>query len=363
MSEVIQRDPEAVPAAGALCTEPPRERPAGAPKHDLGRRRLYQGWVPRWGIWLHGQLMNVGAALPKYRLAGPLQSDPFFILGCGRSGNTLLRAMLCAHGDMVIPPESYTVGRCIKQFLRYGGHPWSVVCDILIGTFEEHREFFTWDLDLRETRAEAKALRGERRSLANVLELIYLAYRDKHFPGAHRWGDKTPFYSLFASRVVEVFPRAKIIHLVRDPRACANSYLQCGMYDRASEAAWHWRRSHEEIARARRRLPPGQSVVVCYEDLVTEPEQVCRELAAFLETPFRAAMLSHSQRGKRLGDVEVRSHHANVMKPLNRDSVAKWKQELSAEDIRIVESICGRLSSRFLSIANNEENDPYFCGN
>ena len=48
------------------------------------------------------------------------QSSPFFILGFGRSGNTVLRASLCSSYDVIIPPESMDF--LYKAFIDYSKH-------------------------------------------------------------------------------------------------------------------------------------------------------------------------------------------------------------------------------------------------
>lgn len=39
---------------------------------------------------------------------------PFFIIGSGRSGNTLLRRILTKKNGIVIPPETYVLGKVIR---------------------------------------------------------------------------------------------------------------------------------------------------------------------------------------------------------------------------------------------------------
>ena len=42
-------------------------------------------------------------------------SAPFFIVGSGRSGSTLLRVILCAHSRVTIPPETYFIDPLLKH--------------------------------------------------------------------------------------------------------------------------------------------------------------------------------------------------------------------------------------------------------
>ena len=49
--------------------------------------------------------------------AANLTCIPFFIIGSGRSGNTLLRSILSGNSDISIPPESYRIPFAIKLSL------------------------------------------------------------------------------------------------------------------------------------------------------------------------------------------------------------------------------------------------------
>src|SRR3954454_6255545 len=47
------------------------------------------------------------------------RSDPFFIVGCGRSGTTVLRLLFNAHPDIAIPPESQFIARLVASWPRF----------------------------------------------------------------------------------------------------------------------------------------------------------------------------------------------------------------------------------------------------
>src|SRR3954453_19523164 len=78
---------------------------------------------------------------------------PFpFIVGCGRSGTTLLRAMLDSHPDMAVPPESYFVGALAP---RAGSPPFDAAAfiDDVLG----RPRFELWQLDPVAVRAAVLA--------------------------------------------------------------------------------------------------------------------------------------------------------------------------------------------------------------
>ena len=96
-------------------------------------------------------LLTLRSGIPG--LGHPLQRGepyrPFFIVGSGRSGNTVLRRMLCAHGDLHIPPETYVLGDVIRVFRRHRGLLWRDLVPLVLGKFEFYPEFVTFDVSLR----------------------------------------------------------------------------------------------------------------------------------------------------------------------------------------------------------------------
>ncbi|HEX6923051.1 MAG TPA: sulfotransferase, partial [Bacillales bacterium] len=64
--------------------------------------------------------------------AADLSCRPFFIIGSGRSGNTLLRTILFQNPDIVIPPESYVLGKAIRRYRQLSWLEWEELCSVVI---------------------------------------------------------------------------------------------------------------------------------------------------------------------------------------------------------------------------------------
>jgi len=58
----------------------------------------------------------------------PLHKDekisPFFIIGSGRCGTTLMRRILITHPDICIPPETFVLSQWISLYQRYNNTNW-----------------------------------------------------------------------------------------------------------------------------------------------------------------------------------------------------------------------------------------------
>src|SRR3954468_16944552 len=84
-------------------------------------------------------------------LTGQNASFPF-IVGCGRSGTTLLRAMLNAHPAFAIPGESYFPVWFSRDRRRYG-HGDSFSIDLFHHDLANHNYFQHWQLPLDDVRS------------------------------------------------------------------------------------------------------------------------------------------------------------------------------------------------------------------
>lgn len=301
--------------------------------------------------WVRTRLAGLAGAFP---LNDPQSRSisPIMIIGCGRSGNTLLRSMLVRGGEVAIPPESYVWPAIARGYSRWRYSSWGAAAAQVVDAFTDS-EFGLSASDLQLMKASAEALPEGQRSLAAILNLIYETYCDRTGFGGRRWGDKTPF-NILDIRVLEgIFPAAQYVHIVRDPRAVALSYVKAaraseGIRENTVEAsADRWVRSVRNARALRKRLGPRQYAELRYEDLVRAPEEELRRLCGFLNLAYGPAMLSFQKGAKALGDVNAYRHHARVRKPLDPSRADSWTTEMSARDRAIVERITPEYRSWF----------------
>ena len=259
-----------------------------------------------------------------------LSCIPFFIIGSGRSGNTLLRSILSGNSDISIPPESYRIPFAIKKFHIFNNRDWEDIVSQVLKEFEDCKEFYTWEIDITDAQKRLENIADSKRTLSNIFDELFCTYTEKHSPGSKIWGDKTPMNTLYLDWIGTVFPRSKFIHIIRDGRDVASSYLKMERYNTILEAANRWINSIESAQSFGSKIKENY-IEIRYEELVTKPEEVIKYTCDFLDIDYDSKMLDHTKQVKKLGDTD-KEHHSNLSKPISSDSVGKWRNNLSESD-------------------------------
>lgn len=190
-----------------------------------------------------------------------MNDAPVFIVGCQRSGTTLLRLMLDSHPEISCGPET----RFLADLGRITGAEWDRFS--LYGFPKEY-----WYRRFAD--------------LFGGFQQDYAAAR-----GKRRWADKTPMYALHIDLIDAVFPDAQVVHVIRDPRDVVTSHRERFGYWSAMKAVVKWPRYVEHARLLGTRLGTDRYHEVRYEALVRDPEPTMRALLAFLDESWSAAVL------------------------------------------------------------------------
>lgn len=258
--------------------------------------------------------------------------DPFFIIGSGRSGNTLLRSILTANPLVAIPPESYVIYKAYLHYKVYRFLAWPELVQLIISDFESHPQFFNWNISLTKCYQRCINLPQNERSLASIIMHIYREYSEAHFPEAIFYGDKTPLNTLHLDEINHIFPRAKYIHLVRDGRDVVSSYIKMGRYSNIEDAAERWNSSIDKALKFKKTKGLNTFLEIKYEDLVTNSESVIKNICNFLAIPYDISMIKRDSNLDSLGDVRNLKHHGNVMNPISTNSIGNWEKNLNNKE-------------------------------
>jgi hypothetical protein len=268
--------------------------------------------------------------------------NPFpFFLGRGRSGTTLLRAMFDSHSEMAIPQESHFVvnlGVIRRRFERRDGFNTGRYLDELLS----HYGFRRWGVP--ETKLREAFAAEQPATFADAIRTTFSVYAGTE--GKSRYGDKTPGYVMHIPLLANLFPESKFVHVIRDGRNVALSYLETGWGPRnLEENAIYWKRFVRRGRRAGRAVGPDRYREVRYEELLEDPEDHVRALCEFLDLGFEEGMLHYFERADKvignLRENQLRAHQ-NLRRPPTA-GMRDWRQELSRTDLGVFETIAGGL--------------------
>lgn len=265
-----------------------------------------------------------------------LDSLPFFIISSGRSGTTLLASILDSHPQILIPPEQFVMHKVIAKYKLYNWMPWSDLCNVIVGDFARSRTNVNWQLETAQLLTVLAELAPEKRSLRNIIDTVYRAYGKQHKQSFSIWGDKTPKNSARVENLLEVFPDAHYLALIRDGRDVVSSILEKNANRNIDYACEKWMQSVETINKARKSIRADQFCVIRYEDLVVDPLKTVRKILKFLNCDGDISSLSRESYIKKMGGMAQAKHFGNLHKPINEKSVGAWRQRLSAVEAGII---------------------------
>jgi len=273
---------------------------------------------------------------------------PIFIVGANRSGTTLLRLLLNAHSAVAIPDE-------INYFY---GFDWTVsyprwrspsLSPAAYEAFVDH--FLTTNtpnvpgLDCSTLRDE---ILGAPADLRRPYQLLLQRWAALH--GKPRWGEKTPGNIYHASLLLDMFPDALFVHVVRDPRGGVASMNRVSFFP--DDAVLNALNRHKVMTHGRSYLrssvPAQQHTEVRYEDLVSGPRETLRRLCSFLDLPYEEQMLRfHLDAERFMTETAASSFNAAATTPISRDRAEQWRTALSSDEIASVEFLCAEEMAEF----------------
>lgn len=244
---------------------------------------------------------RIEKTFPKERIeslqTGAEQDEsPVFVLGMPRSGTTLTERILASH-----------------PAVRGGGELKSLTRAVAAGDERPLHEYY------------AQWLAGIDHDTLRAVAARYLADRPGPAAGQSRVTDKMPGNTLHVGLIRLAFPRATIIHCVRDP---LDVCLSCYQKDFSEGQSFSYSlerlaerfRDYARLMELWRSLFPGAWLDVPYEAVTAEPEAWARRIIAHAGLPWDDACLHHH----RSRGMVLTASAWQVRQPVYRSSNQRW---------------------------------------
>jgi sulfotransferase family protein len=243
--------------------------------------------------------------------------------------------MLDRSPDIAIPDESFFVPLLARR------HGRTIDAGRFLDDVARIPTIAAWGVRIDDVRPRVRS----RMATGDAIAAIFEANAERH--GKPRWGDKTPMYMRHLPLLERLFAGAQYVHLVRDGRDAALSFLEMpeGTFTRTwahpttpAQFACLWRREVSAARALGRRVGDGRYHEVLYEDLVVDPERTVAAICRYGGIQFEPEMLAYAG----AVDVSDKPHQLRLRRPPT-PGVRSWREDMSARDVAAFEAVAGEL--------------------
>lgn len=262
---------------------------------------------------------------------------PVFVLGCPRSGTTVLYHMLLSAGNFAVYRAESNVFSVLQP--RFGSLKNKRNRDQLLDRWLRSELFLRTGLDADAIRKEIDA---NCRSAGDFLRIVMEAMARQQ--GVERWADCTPDHLLYIEQIKREIPNALVIHIIRDGRDVALSYAKQGWayplpWDRREQLSvaglfWRWIVRRARIFGA---ALGSDYYELHYEDLVERPRETLAALGHFV-----GQELDHEQiQQAGIGSVSQPNSSFGSDTAAGFQPVGRWRKQMNEQQIADFESLTG----------------------
>lgn len=287
-----------------------------------------------------------------------------FIVGCARSGTTWVKEILGAHPATITNVESHIYPLIFEPFQRLGfksPRAWATILhrvrymrkiDRPVGVHQ-----FISDLAFEKLlrRAIGKLLATPQSGLADGATYMIGGVLDHFFfshggDGNHILVEKTPDHIDYAEHILDHFPEAKLIEVVRDGRdVCVSMQMRAlnvnwPATDRSRQIEIWKEKIEKGLSLAQSEIYKDRILQVHYEQLHQNPETEIRRILNFAELGFDDELI-----GSIIESIDIERLPADKKgdgKHVRKGVVGDWRNHFSAEDEAMFKEKAGDLFER-----------------
>ena len=278
---------------------------------------------------------------------------PIFILGCTKSGTTLMRNLFDSYpGLFVLPLESHffqSIRRWVDYYFRRTMPRKLNFEEMKEGLFQ-HIKFvnsrtnlkadaFTenmWDLEKVKKTLDSTPVKNLRELSDLYVQVIHQNFYGGMPDPTSEFVEKSVENAEFAFEWSTIYPEARFIRILRNPYSNIVSirrHIQrkSKRYPFMKPAVYSMYNSYWHMYKNRNLLKNHK--IVIYDELIQRPEKVMREVADFLGVPFKESLIQPSFLGEPWGGNSQTGKKFTKISPtvLNR-----WKKEITHLEIHLV---------------------------
>ncbi len=242
-----------------------------------------------------------------------MAKNPIFIVGCPRSGTTLIRVILDSHPNICCGPETHLIKK-LKLLDDKIHSSWS------------------W---LESYNVKEQMLNQKIRDILSIFHNNYAKMKNKK-----RWAEKTPDNIFYLNFIEKLFPDCQFINIIRDGRDVMCSYKQRWGYKSIYSAIKNWNKAIDLSFEYQDKFPKDRYMEIKYEKLVVNPEHEIKKMMRFLGEEWNTDLLEHHKKKHDFWfkknpkeninlKIEKNPMRHSPSRPIFTSSVGKWKKNLN----------------------------------
>lgn len=283
--------------------------------------------------------------------------DIAFLIGMGRSGTTLLTNILNSNPEVIATPENEFLLFTYQSFLKADFKKEKTVRKFIdIFGLNFNKVISIWQPNIKNLQKDISLL--PIKTFPYICKSVYLNYpfiKDKI--KIKCIVDKNPSYSLHIDKIANIYPDAKYIVITRnfkDNILSRKKYAQNknSIYDLA--VAWNF--YYSKIFKSLHKNNLNYHLIK-YEDLVTDTHTTLLNLCKYLNIDYTEDMLHFQQLSKQMkaharkntsSEIaeRIEKMHSNLDNDINTSRVKAYEKELTTEEIKILNYICGQQGAK-----------------
>ena len=284
--------------------------------------------------------------------------SPIFIVGMARSGTSLLQSILNNHPNIVIPRETgfFYLTEIYQKKSKIASFSKEEI-ELFWNWYSKERRFTYLNLNKNEVRNNIDKTNNSK-NFINVLDGVMNTCLEVN--NKVRWGEKTPGHEMYLEKIFESYPKAKIIFMIRDPRAVYFSLKNVPWNNQfISVFIKRWNRSVKKFKEYR---SDDRVLMVNYEELVNNVNYKILEICNFIGEEYNNDMLKN-----RLSNFETFGKNSWSFKnefatsrKVDNSSIEKWKNNLNSFEVSVIENYAeSEIFTELFQYSNNKFDIKY----
>jgi len=257
--------------------------------------------------------------------------EPVFIVGSPRSGTTLIQGILCNTGKFFPMPETHFFSQ-----VAYG-LPEKDLSD-------KDRKKIQRIL-ARKSRIELD--RGSLLKLNTQKEIFEYVIETFNTDNKNSFLEKTPRHVFFYDKILNYYPEAKFICMIREPKNVISSQLTNS--PKPNKSVIRLSLLYNKIANAISKIEANKNVsIVKYEDLTTQPRQILEKTCDFLNITFNPKILDDISAPFQIVSEHEFWKERNIrLKTIQKNDRGKWRKALTDGQGNIINFITRSHAEKF----------------